>query len=484
MRISNLSHSVLLAFALQISGYAQQVEILQQAADKDQYVSKSYFVRSSLSLKPGFSVEASSNGSWFARTGNIPLAPSTDKNFVRSEVILKAGVTSETQVRSLTSIDKHTSFNYADGLGRGVLSIVAGKSPQLDDMVSVGYYDALGRPSRNYLPFTKVNLLPGSYISQPLSSQSTFFNNVQDKVVDDSKPFDEATYDNSPLNEVTQSFAVGSAWTAKPSNYAININDANIRMWTVVNGLPVSTSNYPAGALVINQIVDEDQIIAKTYKDFTGRLVLKQVQRIDNNGNVIFANTYYVYDYYGKPLFIIPPAATNFSPDQAYADRWYFQYEYDSYQRQTGSKAPGAGWVYTIYDQWDRPVLSQDANQRAKATPEWTFMKYDDMNRPIAKGTYASNLSRTELTNLVAASANRYETRNSTAVGHSLNQTFPTTAVENDLLSIVHYDDYTFINNAGWDVEANSYAFVSELGYTGTVFNSVKGLTTGGGDSA
>jgi Domain of unknown function (DUF6443) len=100
---------------------------------------------------------------------------------------LKSGITTEDQIRSLTAVDKVTSFNYMDGAGRPQQGVVAGRSAQLNDIIQVPYYDGYGRSSRQYLPFATTALLPGSFLSQPLTTQSSFYNNANDKVRDDSR---------------------------------------------------------------------------------------------------------------------------------------------------------------------------------------------------------------------------------------------------------------------------------------------------------
>src|SRR5690606_21861258 len=73
-------------------------------------------------------------------------------------------------------------------------------------------------------------------------------------------------------------------------------------------------------------------------------------------------------------------------------DQLAFQYRYDSRKRMIAKKVPGADWVYMVYDDRDRLVLTQDGNQRTKrdgscnSAPEWTFTKYDALNRPVLTG--------------------------------------------------------------------------------------------------
>ena len=464
---------------------AQQVEVITENVTKETgYEGKSYLVVKSLTLK-NFTVSAATNGAWFAKVhpnAVTPTTPSADQNFVQSESILVNGITTEAQIRSLTVADKSASFSYADGLGRGIQNVSVATSPNLNDQVQTAYFDAQGRPSRQYLPYSETSGTSGSFRSTGLANQVSFYNSPPSKVESDTRSYSESTFENSPLNRVFEAKAVGSAWSNESVTGSLTFNDAGtIRLWSVVSGLPFSNSYYPANSLAIAQSEDEEDNTVRTYSDFLGRTILKEVQvmTLDNSWN--WAQTYYLYDYYGKPLFVITPeAADNASPNQDFVDRWCFQYEYDEFQRPIGAKTPGAGWVYTIYDKWDRPVLTQDANQRAKATPEWSFVKYDDLNRPIVTGVFANDSTRAQLTSRLALVGNRFEERNSTSVGYTLSKTYPKTISETHLLSIVYYDDYSYLGNVEWDVQNNSFSFVSESGYTGSVFSNVKDLTTGG----
>jgi len=65
-------------------------------------------------------------------------------------------------------------------------------------------------------------------------------------------------------------------------------------------------------------------------------------------------------------------------------DNWCFQYRYDARKRMVQKRVPGADWVYMVYDNRDRLVLTQDGNQRANNL--WSFTKYDEWNRPILTG--------------------------------------------------------------------------------------------------
>lgn len=127
-----------------------------------------------------------------------------------------------------------------------------------------------------------------------------------------------------------------------------------------------------------------------------------------------------------------------------------FQYKYDSRKRMIAKKAPGADWVYLVYDDRDRVVLTQDGEQRK--TKGWTFTKYDVLNRRIMTGTYihtdtsgqksmAANISKTLL----------YETYTNDAGNHGYSNTvFPILSGTNaEVMTVTYYDNYDFVNSDG-----------------------------------
>jgi RHS repeat-associated protein len=254
-----------------------------------------------------------------------------------------------------------------------------------------------------------------------------------------------------------QSTKVGADFAGRFSSGKTLVNDASVvRKWDIVSNLPRSTSTYPAGTLTLVEGRDEDDHLVREYTDWLGRKVLSQVQASAST----WFDTYYVYNDYNELLFVIPPSsAATLTPDLAHSNLWHFRYAYDDMGRQIGSKAPGAGWVLTVYDRWDRPVLTQDSVQRAKTpTKEWTYVKYDSHNRPCIVGTLATNSDRAALAPIVEAATGRFETRNTSSVGYTMNASYPTTATESSVLSITYYDDYNFKAGSGF---STTYDFQS-----------------------
>ncbi|WP_264537500.1 DUF6443 domain-containing protein [Flavobacterium sp. N1736] len=155
-------------------------------------------------------------------------------------------------------------------------------------------------------------------------------------------------------------------------------------------------------------------------------------------------------------------------------DNLCYQYKYDGANRLVEKKLPGKDWEYIVYDILDRPVLTQDANLRAKK--KWLFTKYDALNRPVYTGEYFndSQITRANVQSL-ANGTTLFETRQATAQaisGTSVNYTnvaFPNSGI--DLFTINYYDDYLNINLEN-GIAANA------VSYGVTPISNAQGLNT------
>ncbi len=129
-----------------------------------------------------------------------------------------------------------------------------------------------------------------------------------------------------------------------------------------------------------------------------------------------------------------------------------FQYRYDHKKRLVKKKLPGADWVHMVYDDRDRLVLTQDGNQRNKAVKEWTFIKYDVLNRPVITGLFKDNLNRShaqmqddvnDYYSYAATGRAWYESYNGANALHGYdNKSFPIINDASDCFTITYYDDY------------------------------------------
>jgi len=408
------------------------------------------------------------------------------------------------------------NIQYFDGLGRSLQDIDIAAAPDMKDIVNLHVYDAMGREAIKYLPFnTKTSQVTGtshtgSYVDNALSLRSTFYQPLYGSN-EAAKTSTQTLYDFSPLNRVTEQSAPGSAWQITGNGYWDNLNnsptnpylahttkmnykmnDSSIYSWIYENSIKTPIV-YVKNTLYVTETMDENWQqgqnghIMREFKDKSGKVILKDIQQDDGS----CLKTQYLYDNLQRLTCVIPPKAT--SPDDA---DLCFYYQYDNKGRTIQKKIPGADWVYMAYDKRDRLAASQNGNQRLKTHKEWTFIKYDALNRPVMTGILVTDETlstvQSDLDNGSLGITDINETRGNDLEGYT-NHSFPvqtlksageTTITSADLLTVTYYDDYTHMSINGFATlsfdNSNDIDNYSDNDGTGNgYYDFVKGLTTG-----
>ncbi|MEQ8363572.1 MAG: DUF6443 domain-containing protein [Cyclobacteriaceae bacterium] len=319
------------------------------------------------------------------------------------------------------------TVQYLDGLGRPLQSTVTQGSPEKKDIIQPVQYDQHGRESKKYSPFIS-STQSGRFVVDPLGASTSysnsphfqFYNNgTGDKVADDERPFTETLFEASPLNRPVEVFGSGKDWydngKSVKLDYLINVHGTGtgqeqIIAWEVnqTTGLPTRiTKNdaytnsryYTSGQLSIKSTIDEHGRETREYTNKEGQVLLKKVQYVDGatlSNKDHWAQTYYIYDQLGLLRYALQPelskilhASGTTNPTATQLNNFAFQYKYDARKRMSEKKVPSGAWIYMVYDNRDRLVLTQDGNQRVGATNAikyWSFTKYDELNRPILTG--------------------------------------------------------------------------------------------------
>ncbi|WP_052466932.1 DUF6443 domain-containing protein [Psychroserpens damuponensis] len=131
---------------------------------------------------------------------------------------------------------------------------------------------------------------------------------------------------------------------------------------------------------------------------------------------------------------------------EEHIDDLCYQYHYDKRNRLIEKKIPQKGWEYIVYDKLDRPILTQDALQRAKSPKGWSFTKYDKFDRIAYTGIVNNNYSRHNLqdtassqTQLSVEQSSSASTIDGMSVYYS-NDVYPSNNLT--LLTVNYYDSY------------------------------------------
>ncbi len=168
------------------------------------------------------------------------------------------------------------------------------------------------------------------------------------------------------------------------------------------------------------------------------------------------------------------------APTQEVLDNLCYRYRYDYRNRLIEKKIPGKGWEYIVYDKLDRPVLTQDANQRQNN--EWLFTKYDAFGRVAYTGIYISPDDRSTIQDRLndvsepvlfesRLPAGTYENIGDKSVNYT-NNAFPDTDIQ--LLTINYYDNYDF------DTDGITMPYIERDNIPANIVTTrTKGLLTG-----
>ncbi len=332
-----------------------------------------------------------------------------DLNYIREHNVITTNITTWTAVDQLPIGQKLQTTTYLDGLGRGTERISretatpAVANGVWGDMVQFSQYDPYGRESKRYLPYTTTTQ-SGKYKTTPVPDQQQYYATNYNEPT---SAFSTITFDNSPLNRVTNVKQPGTAWAAGNGNsavYDINTFADNVQSFTVdyIQGNPpVYKGVYPAGTLYKMTYKDENQKQVIEYTNKNGQLILKKVQLDDVPANEYtgWICTYNVYDDFGLLRYQIQPEGVKYLAANSWSfagangllilNEQCFQYNYDDKGRTIWKKAPGAQPLQMLYDVRDRVVFMQDGNQASQGgVPQWTANIYDELDRPVITTLY------------------------------------------------------------------------------------------------
>ena len=397
-------------------------------------------------------------------------------------------------------------IRYFDGLGRPVLTVSVCASPTGKDIVTEVGYDEAGRQVYDYLPFTKASN-NGAFIATGTcaTDRTSFYGRSAPEGVayEANAAALKATkvFENSPLDRLLKQGLPGADWqpdAATPVRQAgehvvsfeYGTNTAgNVYILDGTGaGVFTKTGTYAAGTLHVNTTTDENGQQVREYKDLQGQVVLKEAY---DGGQ--WLRTYYVYDDFGLLRFVVPPLAQvdlgyyYFGSTINLTDTWVrdlcYYYEYDPRKRMVIKKLPGADEVYMVYDNRDRLVLTQDGVQRG--SNQWSFTKYDALNRPVMTGVLTSSTAvGTIRANFDAETGRLYETAApTTEYLYSYNSSYPSAypVLPANIYTITYYDSYpSYHSGIGYTRLTTDYDASASTATTGmATLVKTRPLTTG-----
>jgi RHS repeat-associated protein len=393
----------------------------------------------------------------------VGLAQTQGTNYIRTR-IPQIPVTDTSKLDTIPIQRQAVNIQYSDGLGRSLQSVQVQGSPGLNDVIIPYAYNNMGRSVKSYLPYadqaTAIGV-PGSFRSNAATEAVSFYSPTAPgalRIPTDASPFAQTVYEASPLGRVIEQGEVGAV--SQPgtghsvrASYQVNTADDGIIDYIEDDG-DILTYPYAPGTLTKTVVTDENGHRLALWKDRQGRTVTRtQLDAPDS-----YYSTDYFYNDLGQLTYIFTPLAKkdlNFGTD-------LYMFYYDSLGRVINKKDPEKGWINTVYNHSDQPVLSQDSMMRAKH--QWVYMKYDAEGRMVQTGIY-TNTTITGRKAMQAYCDNSFPILWETwqpGVGYTNNafpqqNAMPGTAPL-DMYTQFYYDDYSFPEAASKPFQSNSYS--------------------------
>jgi RHS repeat-associated protein len=431
----------------------------------------------SVTLKPGFNAKEGSNfrayigpvqGQNSSTTISSPSANTTPVNGTPGTAYIKT-ISYREQENNVPSgsFKNLEEIFYYDGLGRQMQSVKVGTSPSGNDIILPVFYDSLGRESIITLPYidTKTGALRTGVT---MATVNTYYSsgNLSGKETDN-RAYTRTIFENTPMNRVKTVTGLGSAWSAKPVNINYLGNLATKTGWTVTGDYSYSSFSYAIRSLSITETVDEDGNISREYKDKSGQIVLKESKL-----GTDWLSTAYIYDQLGLLRCVVPPVASD--PNTQTGLCYY--YLYDAHKRMIEKKIPGAGTVKMVYDKRDRLRYTQNALQ---APNEWSFIKYDELNRPVLSGILSNYSQGATALETATNGTTLSESRNNSSANYGYtNVSYPTSGIS--VYTATYYDDYAFITVMNLSDSLNSSKYdAGSYNFSAKTDLSPKGYQTG-----
>ena len=298
-------------------------------------------------------------------------AQDASHNYVRTRSMLD-----ETGGKYLDKVE------YFDGLGRPFQTVLKKVTASSSNLVTLQEYDVAGRAVNSWLPIVS---------SAEYVAPAAFKSSAPSNYGNDSRPYGQPVYEASPLNRTVKEYGPGAAWYSSHSvntdylgNSTANAQLNCINYSVSSAGALTSNGSYASGQLSVVKTTDEDLNVSYTFTDKMGHVVLSRQMKGSETHD-----TYYVYDDKSNLCFVLQPMYQSLANLDLYA----FQYKYDGRNRCIWKKLPGAGYMEMVYDNADRLVFSQDGNQRALTSGNWTYYKYDGLNRLTDQGVCTNKVT-------------------------------------------------------------------------------------------
>lgn len=310
-----------------------------------------------------------------------------------------------------------TDITYFDGLGYPSLELSLGAGGNVGgtgalarkDILRPYAYDHLLREDRTYLPYaraaTNAPALPSAAAWKALADTTAFASQdawyrtaYPQQMADTSFAWTDIRLESAEGGRPLSAMKPGPEYrhALKKARTRYRGNDSLEVFRLAVNpssGALTVNGCYDRNTLQVVRETDEDGGELRTYTDREGRKVLERRllagDPADTTSTCTWADTYYAYDWAGRPAWVVTPNGSAllaggsgpYEQDGTFAGQYCYCYAYDTRGNVIMSRAPGNEAVQFGYDAANRLIRRQDAVMAQNDL--YVSYIYDANNRPV-----------------------------------------------------------------------------------------------------
>lgn len=335
-----------------------------------------------------------------------------------------------------------TEIAYYDGLGRLDVRVLSGYGSNGEDVVSANIYGGVDRVLKSWIDAPLGHSCSKPALETIEIAANAFYNN--------DNPYTENTFHVYGTIITDESKGPGKNWNTSHTGKARAGGEYCIRDITVDSSgrLYETTDDGLENAYNIENSVDENGCRTVTFSDMLGNIML--VRRYVSS--TVTADTYYVYDQYGRLRYVLPPLLCSMTNDftgkntsDANIKKYAYCYEYDNRGRVLSKKLPGCTATVYAYDKSGVMIYSATGTQQA--SHKYTVYGYDAMNRHVYTAIIRDNKTMAMKRSGIANSIKRVSFMpNGAGTVYGYTKIDTKVSVTN-IISLNYYDNYDFLSN-------------------------------------
>lgn len=285
----------------------------------------------------------------------------------------------------------NATVTYYDGLGYVEQEIESQGSPMYNDIITPFKHDFLGRQDVwTYLPYTeKSTSFNGAYRDSAITSVEQWYEDFLSGV----EPFTYRKYERSVAGRAIARYLPGYM-NSLCEKYLYDTSSETDKVLSIRPGVTQGTFEIDAayeadGSLFKTTVTDEEGHNSVTFTDGSGKKILFRQSDRSADGNIVFMDTYFVYDAFDRLVCVISPEGSRRlvrgsvcdTADERLFSAFAYYYSYDSKGRLAEEWTSERGWEYFVYDRNNRLALRQDGNMHQSSVHNWLRFEYDAFGR-------------------------------------------------------------------------------------------------------